>query len=709
MKKEFSISDIKIIDDKVKPEELLSGDIIKGLSSNSKVAPNTEVEVDEYVQFPGDDTTQKVVGKSHETGGVKVNIPDNTAILSDNLKLTAKQAKLLSNEYGIKVTVKNTYAEALDKFISKIGLKKLSLEQQDLFKALKKEMDKMGIDPKTNQVNTEYLANKIHSFEEKKKPLEQEKATFFKVLFDMQESTKPAEEREIKENGGLSKKNFEALCKMHGITPEQGMKMLRDGGYSGEIESFADGGEKEGDKGGIFVSKDQMLPTGDSLTDEQKKELLAYYRGHNTGVANAIDNGTVKWEDITLNSGLVAEASRLGYLQTVPVFTQPKDKSTNYLPNAKTYGSLSQERVSGFVLKDYYEAKNPGKKFENITPEEVKALQQDYNDALTGAEEIKSPYFSGADGEKQVADSYFGNRTSSYIRAVGRVTGKKQGTIDVDKLFTQSPEQIDAQLEEYGLTHKDIEKYKNSAYKYVQIGQGDVTDPAEDTPAEGEAAKTVNPDGTPITDTVKVPAPGNSFPRAYFTPDQSVLPPSAMDAHLKGDVRLERIDPLRIGIEKNLQEISSQRNFVASQLEGLPETVRTAVLANLLATSNKSANDAITSANVTNAQNISQAELFNIGQSEKEQTYGVYNALSFEQRQMTAKANTEEALGRYYDYNRKVNVQNFKDTQNLNLMQTMFPDFKLNYSGTGVDFEPASEFEIKDMQNILELKALLGK
>ena len=181
--------------------------------------------------------------------------------------------------------------------------------------------------------------------------------------------------------------------------------------------------------------------------------------------------------------------------------------------------------------------------------------------------------------------------------------------------------------------------------------------------------------------------------------------PTGLEAQLKGNIRLERIDPVRIGIEQNLQEIANQRAFATQQIEGLPEAQKAGVLANLMASANKAANQATTAANVTNAQNIAQAELFNIQQSGNEQLYGLNNALSFEQRQLTAKAKTEEELRNFYDYNRKVNNTNFLNQQKLNLMGTLFPDYSLNFMGNAVDYAPTSEWQIDPNRAKLALLA----
>jgi hypothetical protein len=696
MRKTFNIKDIEVEDDKaVSEEELLTGDVLKGLSSRSTIEPNTEVEKDEYIQFP-DGTTQKAVGKSHERGGIKVNIPDGTDVLSDHLKLTSPQARRLEKEFGINVSTKNTYAEAVEKYTAKVGLKKLNLEQEDVFKSLKSEMQRENIDSRTAKINLEYLSKKINDIENRKKPLEKERQGFFDIVFEMQESTKPKNDNEDgMKNGGTHNPQLKMVCDKFGISIEEGKKLLH----------MAKGGtaeEGEDPTSGIFIEKEKGLPTGADLTDAQKETLLKYYEKHNPKTAEGLKTGKFKWNNIVLNKGLVEDLDEKGY-EGIITGKQGRDRSSNLLKSSPTYGGMTQRRVDNFVLKDYYENNaelNPeGKKFEDITEAEIGRLQDIYNADLKSSG-FAPEYFSGVN-DKEVSDKKFGNRTSSYLRGMVEVPGLKSGRIDVDRMLKIPREEAEKELEDYGVKYEDLAKYKTAAYKYIDIVPKDAE--ADVTPEEKPGDTNTIVDGTEIIDKVKV---GQQFPRGprmFYTPDQSVLPPSPMEAHLKGDIRLERIDPVKIGIENNIQETAKQRNFIASQLQGLPEAQRASVLANLLASGNEAVNQAATNANMVNAQNQSQAELFNIGQSGQEQVYGLNNALNFEQRQLTARAKTEEELRNYYDFNRKVNLNNFQNNQKMNLLGSLYPDYSLDFFGSSINFDPQSPWAVQDRSQMQDM------
>jgi hypothetical protein len=687
MDKGINISDIEETRSKdVKPSKLLTGEYIKELDPKSPIEPDAELEKDEYLKFPTGEV-QKVVGETHEKGGVKMAIPDGTKIMSDHLTLTKDMAGTLKKQYGLNVSTKVTFAEVLDKYTREIGLAKLNQEQEDVFETLEKEL-KRDIDKNTSLQNKQYLAQKIKSIEDKKIPLEEKRKVFFEQLFEMQETIpKPSdnEDEPSYKYGGISDSNFRAVAQKYNMTPEQLTQVFKRGGVKLGIPKYENGDEKKPKS--IFVQSDEesRVVTGDTLTKEQKEELLKYYRKHNPQEFSDLKSAKKKWENVVVNKGLIEDLDEFGF-DKIETGHQGKDKN-KILRGAPTYGGMTPRRVENFTLREYYEA-TTGKDFYDASPEDIRKLQEQYDEDLRNSK-LGTGYKSGVKGD--VADSYFGNRTSSYLRYKTGVKGTKEGRIDVDRLFGKTKEEINKELEEYGLTYEDIKPYQNSAYKYV-----DITPPGEETIEDDpEEEPEVDDKGTPIVDLTKRPRTP-SGPRGFFMPDQSVLPPSSQVGHLMSDIRLDQIDPIQIGIENNLQEINEQRNFVAKSVNNLPPSQRAAIMANLLATSQKSTNQAITSANVTNAQNQSQAELFNIGQFGQEEQFRANNALSFEQRQLSAKAKTEEEIRNYYDFNRKVALGNLQNQQKLNLLNSLFPDYNLDYFGATVDVDPNSSPEIRN-------------
>ena len=698
MDKGINISDIEEVKSKdIKTSKLLTGEYIKELSPKSPIEPDAELEKNEYLKFP-EGEVQKVLGETHEKGGVKMAIPDGTKIISDHLTLTKKMTSTLQKEFGLNVKSDDTFAKVLDKYTKEIGLTKLNKDQEDLFETLEKEL-KRDIDKNTKLQNKDYLAKKIKSIEDQKAPLEEKRKVFFEQLFEMQETIPKPKDKEATEYkyGGISDNNLRAVASKYGMSPEQVLQVLKNGGVKVNLPKYEDGDKKKPKSIFIQEGEESRVFTGDQLTPEQKEVVLKYYKKHNPQEFSDLKNKKKSWNQVVLNKGLIEDLDEKGY-EGIEVGYQGRDKSP-VLRGAPTYGGMTQRRVEGFTLRDYYEAKT-GKDFYDATPEEIRELQAEYDQDVR-ASGMSSGYVSGVRGG-DVADSYFGNRTSSYVRYKAGLEGTKAGRIDVDRLYGKTEEEINAELEPYGLKYEDIKPYQNSAFKFV-----DITPPGEATEPPAEEDPEVDNEGTPIVDLTDR-RQRKVYPQNFFMPDQSVLPPTGQEAHLMGDIRLEQVDPIRIGIEDNIREINEQRNFVAKSVDSLPTSQRAAVLANLMASSQKSTNQAITSANITNAQNQSQAELFNVGQAGQEEQFGYNNLMSFEQRQLGAKAKTEEEIRNYYDFNRKVALNNFQNTQKLNLLNSLFPDYNLDFFGASVNVDPNSDPKIRNRQNELWMQMYSG-
>ena len=190
-----------------------------------------EVEGAEYIKTPQGEITQ-VLGKSHAQGGVQLTeeqLPENSEILSDHLKVTADLAKTLK-ELG--VTTKDTYAKALDKWTAKSGLKKIVEEQEEVIKKLEAQSKLLVERPSskdTIKLNTTLLQEEISELEKEKEPLLKEKQAIFDQLFAAQEASKPKEKEEVMENGGTFNNDIIVkYAKKHGISPERANELVNE-------------------------------------------------------------------------------------------------------------------------------------------------------------------------------------------------------------------------------------------------------------------------------------------------------------------------------------------------------------------------------------------------------------------------------------------------------------------------------------------------
>lgn len=168
---------------RVNVAQFLSGKYITD-SSN----PTVEIEKNEQVLNAETGIVQKAIGETHENGGIKTNLPPGSQVLSDHTKIGAKTAKELSKELDIKLKAGDTYAKALEKYSTKIGLNKLIKKEEDLTK--KTEESLQSEDNDTKEVNLQFLQEEFASLEQEKEDINNKQAEAFQELFQRQEKEK---------------------------------------------------------------------------------------------------------------------------------------------------------------------------------------------------------------------------------------------------------------------------------------------------------------------------------------------------------------------------------------------------------------------------------------------------------------------------------------------------------------------------------------
>jgi hypothetical protein len=195
--------------------------------------------------------------------------------------------------------------------------------------------------------------------------------------------------------------------------------------------------------------------------------------------------------------------------------------------------------------------------------------------------------------------------------------------------------------------------------------------------------------------------PAYRYPRMFYTPDQRTLPPTAMLPHLKIDTKLGRIDPIRMGIEQQLQNISDSRVFAADRLDDLPPSQRAAAMASITASSQMAENQATFQTNQWNAQNWAQTQLYNMAQRDREAMANAQNALDYERRAYIARDVFDKNLRGFFDYNRRVALSDYDYNRKMNLASSIFPDYSPNFYGNMIEFDPDSEVTLEDRRALI--------
>lgn len=645
------------------PEKVLTGEYMTGLPSYAEDKANSELEVNEYVQHPNGDI-QRVVGKTHEEGGEKVNLEEGTRIISDNLQLGADLAKQLKDDYGINTVAKDTYAKAIEKFTNKIGLHKLNEEQEELFKKLNKGEEVKDVS--TKNLNKEFLSGKIKEIEDKKASLEESRQKFFNFVFMKQEESKPKEESSLEQfqQGGVFKgTHLKKLLSKYNLSEEEAINLLQQYKKGGE-KKYQNGGGKDLEK---WIDS-QMYKAEYDLGDVQQTSQRFRDLADNAGVkytdADFTDINSLNNLAGRIQQKVIKDKPELAYDYGLSI--DPTRQGLQYLVDKKIVNpkDVGIDLNKGQVRRGSYDTLNE---------ESLKKIQ-----AAIGN-------MSKEDKQAYALKNY--NDNLAYFRGIK--TKEQELSPEEYRQFTEA--------------NKD-NLLGNGYYKTKVAG-------VYVKPTTGE---TVDSTGTPIQTPDLATPPISIDPNANINPiqakeirqrlgilmlpDQSALPPDALQPHLKIQRRYERLDPVKISPEEQIKEINRTQDFAVDNINNLPDSQRRAVLASMTANSQENINKAISQTNMVNAQNFQQTEQFNIGQSNAEENARAQDMLDFERRQLTALAKTQADIFNYFDYNRKIQLGNFNTVNRANLLNDIFENY--NFDGNGIVVDRSNQYPFVVQPNI---------
>lgn len=188
-------------------------------------------------------------------------------------------------------------------------------------------------------------------------------------------------------------------------------------------------------------------------------------------------------------------------------------------------------------------------------------------------------------------------------------------------------------------------------------------------------------------------------------PDQSPMLPGSLQAHLKVNRRFDRINPALISPEQALQELNRQTVATKERLNTGAGAERIAGELGLSAATQDNINKIVTDTEKLNSQIISNTDARNATIQATEENAAAQDALSYEQRQLMAKAKTDFDINNYYNTLRENNVRNYAKVNELNLLNQMYPDFQ--FTGTGVE-KTSPNVQLR-VPNTLPLKEEVSK
>jgi hypothetical protein len=680
----FDINKIKIKEsDKVKA---LTGEYTFGLPPASKTEPNAEVEDNEYIKYP-DETVVQAKGVRHERGGIKVNLPDETEILSDTLKLTAKQARDIRDKYNVEVSIRDTYSSALEKYTKRLGLKRLNDDQEEVFKIIKKQQENKTIKNPTLALNNEYLSTKVYDIEQKKKPLEEKRKKLFDLLFEQQESTKKPDSKDTTQMrlGG----EFEKFASKHGFSVEEASRILAREGKT--IPIYENGAKKRRKIVKQTITDDEFNKVdanGTSLSDKWNGDKIAYEE-FLTAKKGILDNKDLR-SSMYKNYQSVIESDE--------AYTGKNKKLKEGY--SKPLKSLTEDQVLEQLLaQEERNARLSAHKLDAKTTEQNVAKGQTTNQ--TTLDKIKAT--------KGLADLDFSKGYQGQAAYIAYNKTMQQDPKFKDWASINQTGKDDETI--FGLkgTISGIDNYNTNTTLGERLGYLGEAIPdcpcGEDANGEclpckkDEPKKEENPPKEgPIEDNTVIPRQKQN--QQFFVPERFVLPPSPQSPETMVQNRFSRLDPIRVGIEDDLASSAANRQFGASQLKDLPAAQRVAGLQQMLATTGGIENKAILDKNRINAENQATTDQYNAGQRDRENIALGSNLLNFEGRSLTGKDKTENNLRNYINFRENESMNNFGVQQRFNTLNKLFPDYSIDAFGMGTDFDPSTNNQVQNNDNV---------
>ena len=660
--------------------EEMTGEFIQQQPSEAGITPNAEVENREYVQHP-DGQVQQVKGRAHTQGGERVALEGGSKVVSDKLKLGAKNAKLLREQFGLNnIKASDTYAVAVEKYSKKIGLKELNEQQQQYFDKLKKE--KKTKDETTSELNHEVLSDKINNIEQKKATLEEVRAKFTDYTYQLQEGSKKGSSRSSTNE-----------------TPEFSL--------GGSLPMFADGGIIEMAKEMRANLTDAQLQTlrniaktGD-LTVEQvynlirenselKDNLPADFKTFSSSnkLRTKIDFNKVN-KDL---EGINKDADKFNFYTADTPSSQPKVSTITPGATAKSKEDLQalnnmrgsnnlDATVGGENWKSPYDSINNYRKTKGLAPVQF-STHKDYQNYLTNSfsPQIISLYKNNEvaltnahrqilkdNGVKNADNILYWNQidpaTQTKLGNDFITQGYADGLAGHRGLSFQQGTMTEEEYDKLDTSNRPYDKltdsFGNKIYFEYNADRSVKKGPNGELIAYYPSGEKV-PEQEVVNATADIGAAPVSKPKTYnrpILPDMSLEPPRPMEAHLKAEHRYATIDPTKISYEDALTELNRQSDAVISQLDGLTDTQRAAAISNLTANTQSNAAKVISQTNAQNAQMQSNVDQANVQIANREVDANVADAQAYEAIQMKAKALTEADVDDFHTKNREIRIK----------------------------------------------------
>lgn len=670
----------------------LTGEYIYPLPKSMGDNANVEIEKGEYVLTPDDVGPMEAKGNRHEDGGTPVDLPE-AHIISDYRTIDDDFASYVRENYGIRATEKDTYATLLDRYKKKIGLSEKYDDQERVFKRLEKNKDVK--DKNTSELNKSILSKYVNDNQKEIDELEAQFRSFADIVYNKQEESKRQEKIDafFRDGGKVDLNAVRKQAKALNVSESDAKNWIYDE-YVKRVRKMAEGGPtKEQIEWGKKVQQLLMKQFGRALNmsivdvadreqilnpdsgvnsnqNLQHRSSAGYGRVNNKAISNLLDinrwankyntDGDFNTEGFQTgyNSQLnnlwaLAESGAIANAEKAKKF---RDEYGFWGEDAGKYDQGSKSAYNSFAVDDKFGQTTATRSFyglDVVTPEQKRLLNEkgikNYVD-LFGDKSDAAKKILGADYNKFVA-----LRDSGLMPEIDFV------------LESVKPEMkpIEAGPIAPGLTPPKIGspgriEVKPKASTPTTATDTDTEEVVEDNGPKGQ--------GRPA-------AFGPIFPEMLRTLDTG-LEIEGLERH-----QAPRIDPVLQSADQYINELNRATSAQLDAVGDVPDSQRSAILANMNAIAGSNIAKYINEVNFNNARQINEADRFNEMAYVQTDDKNIAERQRYESGLLKAMAIRDENLARYYDSINSEIQNKFNVRTSLNTIASMAPNMRMLPSG----------------------------
>lgn len=669
----------------------LTGEYIYPLPKSMEGNANVEIEKGEYVLTPDDVGPMEAKGNRHEDGGTPVDLPE-AHIISDYRTIDDDFASYVRENYGIRATEKDTYATLLDRYKKKIGLSEKYDDQERVFKRLEKNKDVK--DKNTSELNKSILSKYVNDNQKEIDELEAQFRSFADIVYNKQEESKRQEKIDtfFRDGGKVDLNAVRKQAKALNISESDAKNWIYDE-YVRRVRKMAEGGPtKEQIEWGKKVQQLLMKQFGRALNmsivdvadreqilnpdsgvnsnqNLQHRSSAGYGRVNNKAISNLLDinrwankyntDGDFNTEGFQTgyNSQLnnlwaLAESGAIANAEKAKKF---RDEYGFWGEDAGKYDQGSKSAYNSFAVDDKFGQTTATRSFyglDVVTPEQKRLLNEkgikNYVD-LFGDKSDVAKKILGADYNKFAAlkDSGLMSETDFVLEAVNPAS----------KPIEAEPVGTDSKFPNPGSPGRIEVKKEN---------------PVINTTVETE---TEEEDDTNRSKGIGPALSGPIFPEMLRMLDTG-LEIEGLERH-----QAPRIDPVLQSADQYINELNRATSAQLDAVGDVPDSQRSAILANMNAIAGSNIAKYINEVNFNNARQINEADRFNEMAYVQTDDKNIAERQRYESGLLKAMAIRDENLARYYDSINSEIQNKFNVRTSLNTIASIAPNMRMLPSG----------------------------